>query len=217
MCSIMRWVLFRSRREMSLVGKWHDVRVLSFDIICCHLWSFDVKLSINHILMPADIICRGVRHPRPMMHTAYSTLFAKIYKFLPISKKFIHSPSVSAKFTFFCLIYFFASPLFWPWCIYASCFTRTGRPWSFDGPFSIQSVTVPSTVPKFIALPKRILHLSPSSPPTYSSLIFVLSFQLPTNAFIFPCTYDILFYLSLNERCSFTRWRRNSRVIIRER
>jgi len=60
----------------------------------------------------------------------------------PISTKFINSPnfckiykfphSTFIQFTFFVLnLRFIASPLFWPWCIYASCFTCTGRPWIF--------------------------------------------------------------------------------------
>ena len=56
----------------------------------------------------------GVHPPKPMMRIAYSFYFSKIYKFFPL---FL--------FIFVCL----ASSLLWPWCIYASCFTHTGRPW----------------------------------------------------------------------------------------
>jgi len=66
--------------------------------------------------LPANAVGRGVHPPKPMMYTAFS----------PISTTFINS-HIFVKFTFF-LIYVFAS-LIWPWCTYASCFTRTGRPW----------------------------------------------------------------------------------------
>ena len=67
---------------------------------------------------------------------------------LPLfSKIFLHSPSVSEKlqlpllltisscfrsinYCLFCLLYVFFFPLFWPWCIYASYNTCTGRLWS---------------------------------------------------------------------------------------
>ena len=45
----------------------------------------------------------------------------------PISQKNINfSPPYFCEIYDFCLIYIFGLPLFWPWCIYASCFTRTG-------------------------------------------------------------------------------------------
>jgi len=47
------------------------------------------------------------------------TYFCKIYKF-PLLYSFM--------LCCFGLIYVFCLPLFRPWCIYASCFTRTGRP-----------------------------------------------------------------------------------------
>jgi len=73
---------------------------------------------------------RGIHPPNSMMHVAYSPYFHKIYKFPPIFTKFINFLPILIQFTFFCLIYvFFCFPLFWPWCIYASYFTRTGRLW----------------------------------------------------------------------------------------
>ena len=62
--------------------------------------------------------------------------------FHPLSTKFINSTplfwqnlSISPLFEFnlhfFGLIYIFSLPLFWPWCIYASCFTCSGCPWLY--------------------------------------------------------------------------------------
>ena len=67
---------------------------------------------------------------QPMMHIAYSTAVStKFINFPLLSKKFINFPSYLVQFTFFGLIYVFLLPLFWPWCIYASSFTRTGCHW----------------------------------------------------------------------------------------
>ena len=58
------------------------------------------------------------------MYIAYSPYLPKDYK-SPISVKFVHS-LFPQKFAFWGLIYVFCFPLFWPWCICASCFTHTG-------------------------------------------------------------------------------------------
>ena len=44
----------------------------------------------------------------------------------PYSSYFHKIPLFSHNLLFILLFILF--PLFWPWCIYASCFTRTGRP-----------------------------------------------------------------------------------------
>jgi len=50
--------------------------------------------------------------PKPIMHIAHSpTYFTKISKCFPYFVR--------------CRSFWF--PLFWPWCINASCFTRTGH------------------------------------------------------------------------------------------
>jgi len=51
--------------------------------------------------------------------------FPPLFIFLPI---FCISP-IFVKFTrFLPTLHVFCFPLFWPWCIYASCYTPTGRP-----------------------------------------------------------------------------------------
>jgi len=51
-----------------------------------------------------------------------------MYTFPHISAKSIHFPPYFCKiYVLFSFIYVFCFPLFWPWFIYASCFTRTGR------------------------------------------------------------------------------------------
>ena len=56
-----------------------------------------------------------------MMHIAYSLYFPKITN-SPISKKIINFPPIFVKFKFLAYFRFFASSLFWPWCIYALMF-----------------------------------------------------------------------------------------------
>jgi|SRR6218665_1920571 len=63
--------------------------------------------------------------PEPMMPTAYSTYFHKIYKFPSISVKFINFPPFSFNLGFFPSFTFFSLPYF---DHDASCCTRTGRP-----------------------------------------------------------------------------------------
>ena len=69
----------------------------------------------------------------------------KIFNFLPISAEFINPPLISEKnlispccynfplfqshLSVFATLSVFCFLLFWPWCIYASCNTRTGRLW----------------------------------------------------------------------------------------
>src|SRR6218665_4062914 len=50
---------------------------------------------------------RGVHPPKPMIHIAYSCYFHKIYKFSPRFRIIYEFLPISAKFTFFCLIYVF--------------------------------------------------------------------------------------------------------------
>ena len=50
----------------------------------------------------------------------------KFKNFPPFPQNFINFIPIIVQFTF--LGCFMFSPLFWPWCIYASCLTRTGRP-----------------------------------------------------------------------------------------
>jgi len=54
--------------------------------------------------------------------TNFSFCFRQIYKFTLIFMKL----------TFFAYLKLFSYPLFWSWCIYASCFTSTGRPCKFN-------------------------------------------------------------------------------------
>jgi len=60
---------------------------------------------------------RGVHPPLSQWCILYIPLYLhKTYKF--------------PQFSFNLLFYLgFLLPLFWSWCIYASCFIRTGRPW----------------------------------------------------------------------------------------
>jgi len=58
---------------------------------------------------------------------AYCMFPHKIYVFLPFLQN-LWITHISAKFTFMGWLYVFCFLLFWPWCIYASCFTCTGRP-----------------------------------------------------------------------------------------
>ena len=61
-----------------------------------------------------------------MMHIAYCPHNStKFQNFLPLSAQFIHFPTISSHL--FGWIYVFSFSLFWPWCIYASCYTRTRR------------------------------------------------------------------------------------------
>src|SRR6218665_2931816 len=64
--------------------------------------------------------------PFPLKSIAISSYFHKIYKFLPISSKFLYVPLFSFNLRFLTENMFFASTLF---C--ASCFTSTGRPCLF--------------------------------------------------------------------------------------
>ena len=69
--------------------------------------------------------------PKPKMHIAYSPSYRKIYKFHFCFRKIYKYSPVFIQFTLFCLILVFCFPLLWPWCIYASCFTCTGRRWAY--------------------------------------------------------------------------------------
>jgi len=79
---------------------------------CVKMWSFayganDSRIHVRQIVHPntgASI------PPKPMMHIAYSPFSTKIYS--PYFRTFSG----------------FGYPLLWTWCIYTSCFTRTGRP-----------------------------------------------------------------------------------------
>ena len=52
-----------------------------------------------------------------------------IFKISPYFHKIYKLPApIFVQFTCFCLNYV-CPPLFWPWCIYALCFARTGRLW----------------------------------------------------------------------------------------
>jgi len=68
------------------------------------LFVLSNKIISKLLLLLLD---RGIHSPKSMMHILYSPYFQKFIKF----------PSIFVRFTFF-----FSFPLFWPWCIYASCF-----------------------------------------------------------------------------------------------
>lgn len=67
----------------------------------------------------SHFMCRGIHSTLDqMMHVAY----------LPISAKILNPPLFAFNYVF-CLIYFVCLPLlFWPRCVYASCFARSGCP-----------------------------------------------------------------------------------------
>jgi len=65
-----------------------------------------------YVLLIIIFRCRGV-HP--------------LSQWSPISAKFINWLTIFAHVRCFAQFTLFCFPLFWPWCIYASCFTRTGR------------------------------------------------------------------------------------------
>jgi len=67
---------------------------------------------------------RGVHSPSQWWILHILPYFHKIYKFTLLPQNVYIFSHISAKFTFFGLIYVFHFPLFWPWCICAPCFTR---------------------------------------------------------------------------------------------
>jgi len=77
-------------------------------LLWCALWS-----------SAFSVVQRRPSPSKQMMHIAYSPYFHKIYKF----------PYFINIYISFGLINFFCSTLFSQWCIFASCFPRTGRPW----------------------------------------------------------------------------------------
>jgi len=88
------------------------------------------KINLN----PAHTLFYGYIHPgtsispKQMMHITYSPYFQKIYKCSPYFKNFFNFPPIFFHVSCYLIIYVFCFPLFWPWCIYSSCFARTGRP-----------------------------------------------------------------------------------------
>jgi len=73
--------------------------------------------------------------PKPMMHIAHSPISTKFIN-PPIFAKFINSPPIFVQLTFFGVFCFHN---IWPRCIYASCNTRTGRPFMRFIAFRIRS------------------------------------------------------------------------------
>jgi len=87
---------------------------------------------------------RGDHPNKPMMHIAYSFYFIKNVKFLHYFRKIYKFPHIFVQFTFLWLnLCLFVSPLFWPCCIYASCFTHTGRPCIGVNPWGSWQVMTP--------------------------------------------------------------------------
>ena len=68
---------------------------------------------------------------KPMMHIEFLPYLKKLINFPPIFVKFVNFPLFSLNLRVICQFMFFCFRLFLPWCIYASCFTRTGRPWAY--------------------------------------------------------------------------------------
>ena len=103
---------------------------------CMHTWNFVlcIGLLVYARARARACVCVCVQHIstrgsitfKPIMHIAYSPYFREIYKF-PLFLQICFNPLSCFQFTVFGLIYVFCFPLYWPWCINASCNARTGR------------------------------------------------------------------------------------------
>ena len=58
-------------------------------------------------------------------------LYEYVYNFPRNTKAELGRPLYQdrKRYSDLCIVHVFCFPIFWPWCIYASCNTRTGRPW----------------------------------------------------------------------------------------
>ena len=91
-----------------------------------NLWNNDMQF----VTFEFNLLFRDV-HPSPksMIHTAYSPLISTKFINYPYFMKIHKFPLFSFNLRLL-LNLLFCFPLFWSWCICASCFTRTGRPCS---------------------------------------------------------------------------------------
>jgi len=86
----------------------------------------DGSIHVSQLLgtCPCCSQSRGVHPPKSIMHNLrIPPISTKFIKSLPIfPQNLLISPCLRSIYAF-CLIYCFLLPLFWPWCIYAPCFT----------------------------------------------------------------------------------------------
>jgi len=75
------------------------------------------------VVLPTEMKLAGASNDT---YCVFNPISTKFINFSSISAKFINSPYLRSIYVFWLHLRFLAS-LFWPWCIYASCFTRTGR------------------------------------------------------------------------------------------
>ena len=130
----MRWLLIRPASD--IIYRYHFHWRWSKPVEGNSFFSMSREWLIR-LQQPSGITC------------TQSTSFS-LGIFLYLWEVFLMGIQPQAKLVHFCF------PLFWSWCIYGSCFTRTGHPWSSLGAIHLWR-------------PKKVTFLTPSPCPHAST------------------------------------------------